>query len=69
MNKQRPPCAHATRHKSAGSAQLQVPAALIAGKHETSSMALAVTQCRSENVSETNSPRPFQGPKYAMPGQ
>ena len=31
MNKRRPPCAHA-RHESAGSAQFQVPAALIARK-------------------------------------
>jgi hypothetical protein len=65
MNKQRPPCAHAPRHESAGSAQFQVPAVLIAGKHETSSMALAETQCRSESVGEINNPRPFQGSKYA----
>jgi len=65
MNKQRPPCAHAPRHESAGSAQVQVPATLNAGKHETSSMALAETQCRSESVSEINNPRSFQGSKYA----
>jgi len=59
------PCAHAPRHESAGSAQLYIPAALIAGKHETSSMALAETHCRSESVSEINNPRPFQGSKYA----